>query len=480
MQLLHFCYGLGALISPLYAKPFLVESEVDDEDKSSYGQPFHLSINGSSQNISQANSSSHSADRKFTADDLLIEYPYGINALAMFACCCFFILIRRYFTINPLLDPHPSRKSEQSCPHNESSTQTTRHNSYSTSNVCAKCQRVRRFTFTNHANSLSIVSNSSTASNLSTSAKVFNLTINSKENQVGGITPKRLDCLRGINSPNKNLVSSRVNSPFASPISSPIGSPFATPLFKPKFDRLRTQSVASGCSQCQTGTHECQVKKPLGSGEVKKEVTSDPQEKWKIFVVVLCGFFMHFYCATEMTFGSFIATFAVKSDLHMSKRSAAVLSSVFWASFTFYRLIMVFLVEFLGSRNSVLIDVFLCLLSNVFLVPFGDKYEWCLWTGAALMGIGLSAIFASIIGYIEEFMPVTSQIMAVFTITASVGQVSMPAIISPFMEVYPKALMWISLGYSGAMVAFFLVITLVCAFKLTGATKIQERTSESR
>ena len=514
MQLLHFCYGVGALISPLFTKPFLLETEEDEEDgdKLLFNEHFNSS---DLENTFQFNSSSSHSPHTFTADDLLIKYPYGIIALCMIVSSTVFTLIRVYFRVNTHIDPHPSRKSEQLCHHNQSSSTANKIDKHSLefdqvqlkspklpphvarimksqisaqqstcsspSSKCTKCQRVRRFTFTNHGNSLSIVSNSSGTNKLPSSAKVFNLT---GSTQVGEVAVRRTDDFHSISLAKNCLTcnNSKVNSPFTSPLASPIGSPFATPLFKPKFDHLRTQSVTSGCSQCRPAKHESQrTQSVTGGPSSNTEITptSSPIEKYKILVVVLCGFFMHFYCATEMTFGSFVAPFAVKSDLHMSKRSAAVVSSVFWASFTFYRLIMVFLVEFLGSRNSVLIDVFLCLLSNVFLVPFGDKYEWCLWTGAALMGIGLSAIWASIIGYIEEFMPVTSRIMAVFMITACLGQVLLPAIISPFMETYPKALMWVSLTYSIAMVVFFIAITLVCGYKLTKDPRNAQKTTES-
>ena len=566
MQLLHFCYGIGALISPLFAKPFLLEIDDDEDiddflhDNNDNNMPlFHASMNDSSLYHSMTGNSSNDhyslnnqtsilttmTHATVSPDDLLIIYPYGIISICLLICSGIFTIIRLYFRVNTHVDLHPSRLNDQICQHNSNnhnndnsngqhnnnqiidstfsnknninntdnqgqltssklpphvariiqhSTTSQNASSSSSSSLCNKCRHVRRFTFTNHGNSLSIVSNSSDCKKLPKYSDVFNLNNDDSTSKQSHeiITHKKMDDLHkcdNIGSDNN----SKVNSPFSSPFTSPIGSPFATPLMKNKFDHhFRTLSITSGCSQCRPVTN---YESPLASRKVNDIISNEIQqtnsslpssssssssvERYKMLVVILCGFFMHFYCAVEMTFGSFISPYAVKSDLGMSKKSAAVLSSVFWTSFTFYRLIMVFLVQFLGSRNSVLIDVLLCLISNLFLVPFGDKYEWCLWTGTALMGIGLSAIWASMIGYIGEYMPVTSRIMAVFMITACIGQVVLPAIISPFMESYPKALMWVSLAYSIAMVAFFLAITIVCSWKLPQSSDNKETTTTS-
>lgn len=61
-------------------------------------------------------------------------------------------------------------------------------------------------------------------------------------------------------------------------------------------------------------------------------------------------------------------------------------------------------------------------LANVVLVPFGNTYEWALWSGVAILGVGMSSIWASIFGYLEEFFPVTSRMAASFTVAATFGE----------------------------------------------------------
>ena len=59
---------------------------------------------------------------------------------------------------------------------------------------------------------------------------------------------------------------------------------------------------------------------------VEKLKSSD---KWSRIVIVLICVFMHLLIAVEMMFGSFLTTFAVKSDLHLTKVAGAHVTTIF-------------------------------------------------------------------------------------------------------------------------------------------------------
>ena len=89
LQALHFCYGLGALIAPLIAKPFLLPVEPE--------QGLDVVLN---------DTSIHENVMQYTPADVMLIYPYGIVAALHLIPICFFIVLYR---LHPITDEHPSR-----------------------------------------------------------------------------------------------------------------------------------------------------------------------------------------------------------------------------------------------------------------------------------------------------------------------------------------------------------------------------------
>lgn len=203
---------------------------------------------------------------------------------------------------------------------------------------------------------------------------------------------------------------------------------------------------------------------------LSKEESERALKKYRILVIFLVTLFMHLYCGIENTFGSFISPFAVKCDLHLSQQTGALISSIFWVSFTFFRLTTVFYIDFVGAEKNIMANLALALVANVVMVPFGNKSEWALWTGSSLMGLGLSSIYASVLGFLEDYFQVTSQVAVAFIISACLGHLTVPAIISPFIESYPQIFIIMSATYSFGLVVLFATAVIICRYKLVKNT----------
>lgn len=122
---------------------------------------------------------------------------------------------------------------------------------------------------------------------------------------------------------------------------------------------------------------------------IDKFTLIEPLAPWlKGVVVVLSILFFHSYCGLEISFGSLLPTFAVKSNIQMSKSEAAYLTSSYWGMFTFFRIVSLFAITFFSPRSLLIGSMGLIVLSNVFLLPFGNDFRWALWTGSVLMGLG--------------------------------------------------------------------------------------------
>ena len=146
--------------------------------------------------------------------------------------------------------------------------------------------------------------------------------------------------------------------------------------------------------------------------QFKKMTVMEPEivynknyKNWKILTILLTLLFMHIYLGLEISFGSFLMTFSVKSDLKLTKATGAHLTTLFWATFTFIRLGTILVIQWAGNCAIILISMSIVLIANVILAPFGNSNETLLWAGVALIGMGMSSVWACIFGYLKNFSP---------------------------------------------------------------------------
>ena len=119
-----------------------------------------------------------------------------------------------------------------------------------------------------------------------------------------------------------------------------------------------------------------------------KTSASDNNSKFRILIIVLMTCFLLFYCGLEITYGSFLTTFAVNSAMKLKKATGALMTSCFWATFTFFRLFAVVYIDFTGPEINLIFEIILILISNVFLVRYGNIFEWSLWNRISFTWIG--------------------------------------------------------------------------------------------
>lgn len=131
-----------------------------------------------------------------------------------------------------------------------------------------------------------------------------------------------------------------------------------------------------------------------------------PNAKTYKIVIVVSTAFVTVYYGLEIAMASFLTTFAHKSELRLSKATGASMTSLYWSTYTVFQLMTVFYSNTVGPEKNIILLLTVTLIANCFLVPFGNTLVWCLWTGSAIMGIGLSALWGSIFGYLENYFPI--------------------------------------------------------------------------
>jgi FHS family Na+ dependent glucose MFS transporter 1 len=189
-------------------------------------------------------------------------------------------------------------------------------------------------------------------------------------------------------------------------------------------------------------------------------------QAWKIAVIILTLCFMHIYLGLEISFGSFMTTFAVKSGLGLSKADGAHLTTMFWSTFTLFRIMTVFYLDIVGLELNIFASMLVILIANAFLIPFGSTSVPMLWAGCAIIGVGISSVWACVYGFLEEHFTLSPIVSALMIVAAVLGEFVFPVVISSFIDEYPMVLMWVTLFCSIGCSAVFTLMSLICRFKL--------------
>ena len=194
-------------------------------------------------------------------------------------------------------------------------------------------------------------------------------------------------------------------------------------------------------------------------------------------VVAMASMFFFVMFGLQIGLGSLLASYAVKSDLHLSKQTGADLTFLFWASFSFSRILAIFYVELVGCEKAIYTNLLIMLASNAFLAPFGNSIEWCLWVGIGVLGLGISSTYASVLAYFEEkCFPVTSGIIATFTICCCTGEFVFPSVIGRFIELWPPTFCWtVTFGTVTCSILFIIITFIVRRFLFSPLPMKQQR-----
>ena len=86
----------------------------------------------------------------------------------------------------------------------------------------------------------------------------------------------------------------------------------------------------------------------------------------------MCLFFL-LYVGMEVCFGLYIATFAVESQLNLSKSEGAFITAIFWGSFATGRFLAIFAAVKMRPIHIMLLSFAFCLVGAFPLVIWAEK-----------------------------------------------------------------------------------------------------------
>ena len=162
------------------------------------------------------------------------------------------------------------------------------------------------------------------------------------------------------------------------------------------------------------------------------------------------------YVGLELGFGNWIYAYAFTLGLE-TEITAAYLVSAFWGSFTFGRLLGVWISTRLRSRTILFMDIIGCAISTVLIMLWKDSSA-VLWIGTFGLGLSMASIFPTLIMLAGERMQITGTITGLFLVGSGAGSMLMPWLIGQiFVGTGPKAMTTVLLVDLVGILLFLLI-----------------------
>ncbi|XP_023578099.1 sodium-dependent glucose transporter 1C-like [Octodon degus] len=194
---------------------------------------------------------------------------------------------------------------------------------------------------------------------------------------------------------------------------------------------------------------------------------------------LLCLLFMFFffYVGAEITYGSYIFSFAT-THVGLEESQAAGVNSIFWGTFAACRGLAIFFATCLQPGTMIVLSNIGSLVSSLFLVLF-DKNPLCLWIASSVYGASMAATFPSGVSWLEQYTSISGKSAAFFVIGGALGEMAIPAVIGILQGLYPDlpVVLYTSLGS-----AIFTAVLFPVMYKLATSPldRQQKRTRRSK
>ncbi|KAG8123939.1 hypothetical protein E2320_019317 [Naja naja] len=195
--------------------------------------------------------------------------------------------------------------------------------------------------------------------------------------------------------------------------------------------------------------------------------------KYHRALIILLSVFFFWYVGAEVTYGSYIFTYA-KTYAAMKETEAAGLNSLFWGTFAVCRGLAICFATCSYPGSMILISIVGSTVSSLFLVLF-NVHTVALWVGSAVYGASMATIFPSGISWIEQYTTVQGKSAAMFVMGAALGEMCIPAAVGFLQGCFPTlpVLMYTALGAAVMTAVLFPVMCKLAAStddaKLKGA-----------
>ncbi|XP_032040708.1 sodium-dependent glucose transporter 1 [Aythya fuligula] len=194
-------------------------------------------------------------------------------------------------------------------------------------------------------------------------------------------------------------------------------------------------------------------------------------------LIVLLFLFFFCYVGAEVTYGSYIFTYA-KVFAEMNENEAAALNSVFWGAFAACRGVAIFCAACLYPGTMILLSLLGSAAASSCLA-FLARHAASLWAGTAVYGASMATIFPSGISWLEQYTVIQGKAASLFVVGAALGEMCIPAAVGYLQGRFSHVpvVMYTALATSAVTVLLFPVMYGLA--KASGEGEAKTRVSES-
>ena len=177
------------------------------------------------------------------------------------------------------------------------------------------------------------------------------------------------------------------------------------------------------------------------------------------FQIMTACLMLAFQSSLQTTVSSFLPTFVVFCDLHLTKSEAAFLSS-FGLAVAVLTMMLSIGVAFRVSVRKMLATELLVTSVGLVMLTVADKISMTmLYVSVAVLQIGLTTIFPSMYSFLSEEMHVTNRIFGWITMSKSISRIINPLITGSFIETRPIVFNYLCLvSVSLSFLMFFVFV----------------------
>lgn len=193
---------------------------------------------------------------------------------------------------------------------------------------------------------------------------------------------------------------------------------------------------------------------PIKPTVANKITVNKPRSANKFKILGVIHLFFVLYVLVEAGYSVWIFPFLSEENL-LSPGQSGLFTSVFWFSFTFFRLTGVLFSIYINPIKLMICHAFLGLFALPIMISAGDQI-WILWLGNVIMGAGLSVFFPCMLSYCETGFKIPAKDLSHFFVSATIGAmigswfVGQLLLINPILIFYP-------LTFSVALLPFLLL-----------------------
>ncbi|XP_057595205.1 LOW QUALITY PROTEIN: sodium-dependent glucose transporter 1 [Hippopotamus amphibius kiboko] len=222
------------------------------------------------------------------------------------------------------------------------------------------------------------------------------------------------------------------------------------------------------------------LKKSSRQEKAKASAQRFRRAKYHNTLLCLLFLFFFFYVGAEVTYGSYVFSFAT-THAGMKESEAAGLNSIFWGTFAACRGMAVFFATCLQPGTMIVLSNIGSLASSLLLVLF-NKSPVCLWVATSVYGASMATTFPSGVSWIEQYTTIHGKAAAFFVVGAALGEMAIPAVIGILQGKYPDlpVVLYTSLGSSIATAVLFPVMYKLATLPLDRQQKEHSKSEDQK